>query len=347
MDYYQVFFGAVLVLTLQSIPVGIVNLRQPRTANRLLGCFVLLFIFSSVRNTLIHPLADQEFFRFIGGTYFGSYYDPLLYLYLLALLKEQSLKTIGKHMVVPTVVLVMSLIAYRAPQLLGNSWFTGFFNFLILGTTLFYAFLGLRLLLRSGYWSNILARVRSRVKGFYIFVLIYFLYATFRQVIIVSGDTWVDLLYYIDSIYYLIIFAIIPVYGYTEVTNLKKLFVPSKMSIASNVDVKHTISELNKLMDQELFRDPSLKLDTLAAMLDLKKQDLSLILQNSFNTTFQDYINERRIECFKREARRPENRKLDISGLAMNCGFSSRASFYRIYKRSESGSPQDLVKQAP
>ena len=44
------------------------------------------------------------------------------------------------------------------------------------------------------------------------------------------------------------------------------------------------------------------------------------------------------------EARNPENSKLDINGIAQKCGFSSRASFYRIYKKYEQDSPTDHLK---
>ncbi|HDR04981.1 MAG TPA: AraC family transcriptional regulator [Candidatus Marinimicrobia bacterium] len=68
-------------------------------------------------------------------------------------------------------------------------------------------------------------------------------------------------------------------------------------------------------------------------------EKVSELLNQKMNQNFFDFINKLRIEEFKKRRQYPEFDHLSILGLALECGFNSKAAFYRAYKKFEGGSP--------
>jgi AraC-like DNA-binding protein len=82
----------------------------------------------------------------------------------------------------------------------------------------------------------------------------------------------------------------------------------------------------------------------LAQQLGWPVNDLSFLINEAFRTNFNDWINNYRIEVFKELLRHPENRKYSILGLSQEVGFSSKASFYRAFKKVTGVTPSDYLK---
>jgi AraC-like DNA-binding protein len=59
---------------------------------------------------------------------------------------------------------------------------------------------------------------------------------------------------------------------------------------------------------------------------------------------FYDYINCLRIEEFKRLAAAPENRKYTLMALAEECGFNSKSSFNRYFKKVTGKAPSEFMQ---
>ena len=87
-----------------------------------------------------------------------------------------------------------------------------------------------------------------------------------------------------------------------------------------------------------------LKLAGLASLVNTTSPALSYMFNQYLNTNYYDYINNYRIEEFKRLVSEPESEKYTLSAIAAKCGFSSRASFFRYFKRASSISPSEYVK---
>ncbi len=335
MDYYNLFFGAVLIVTLQLLPVTIINLSQSNVSNKLFGTFLLLFILSSIRNTLINPFEGAILHDFLKNIHFGAYYDALLYLYLLAAQKELKPKEVHLHLIIPHLLFVSTLINLAIP--LGTGYLR-VLDYAFFTITLSYALAGIYRL-TGKYWSGTLHKVRVRVTAFYSMLILYFLYTAFRLIF----QSQSALVYYIDTIYYLTIFTLLPVYGYTKISRLKDYVLPVLQQVGTSVDIEQLSSEINRYTEQH-YRSKNFTLDFLAKKIGIDKQKLSVAFRNEFGMDFKKHLHLKRIECFKKEARDPENHNLDINGIAQKCGFSSRASFYRIYKMYEDDAPTDHLK---
>jgi AraC-like DNA-binding protein len=101
---------------------------------------------------------------------------------------------------------------------------------------------------------------------------------------------------------------------------------------------------LGDLMRQEkIFRESELSLSDLAARLNSPPNYLSQVINEREGKSFYDYINTLRVEEFKRLAAGPDGRKYTLLGLAQECGFNSKSSFNRYFKKVTGTSPSQFV----
>ena len=105
-------------------------------------------------------------------------------------------------------------------------------------------------------------------------------------------------------------------------------------------DFSQIIRNLTRLMEHEQpYLDPELSLAKLSSLLKTKPEILSEVLNSSLNRNFFDYINKHRIEEFKIKCLSREYSHLSIMGIAFECGFNSKAAFYRAFSKFEGMSP--------
>ena len=103
---------------------------------------------------------------------------------------------------------------------------------------------------------------------------------------------------------------------------------------------------LKKLMDeQKPFTNPDLTLNELARMLDVHPNILSQVINSKENKSFYDLVNEKRVEEFTRQISQPGSQQFTLLGLAFDCGFNSKASFNRNFKKYKGVTPSDYLKQ--
>lgn len=103
--------------------------------------------------------------------------------------------------------------------------------------------------------------------------------------------------------------------------------------------------KLNKIMVQEkVYTNIELSLSDLASKLEIHPNYLSEIINKKENKTFYDYINQYRVEEFKRLVAIPDNQQFTLMALAYDCGFNSKSSFNRHFKRVTNQTPSQYVK---
>lgn len=97
---------------------------------------------------------------------------------------------------------------------------------------------------------------------------------------------------------------------------------------------------------ERVFKDPEISLTQLAKRLNVHPNLLSQVINSIENKNFYDFINELRVEEFKRIVILPVNRKYTLLTLALECGFNSKASFNRNFKKVTNMSPTEYSKTA-
>ncbi|MBK0383147.1 AraC family transcriptional regulator [Pedobacter sp. SD-b] len=105
-------------------------------------------------------------------------------------------------------------------------------------------------------------------------------------------------------------------------------------------------NDLNQIMlTKKLYKNVELKLDDLAEALNVLPNHLSQVINSIENKNFYDYINQLRIDDFIKLISLPENQKFTLLSLAFECGFNSKTSFNRNFKKVIGVSPSEYVKQ--
>lgn len=108
-----------------------------------------------------------------------------------------------------------------------------------------------------------------------------------------------------------------------------------------------TAQTLQHCMEKDrLFLNPELDLAVLAAATGLPAKLISATLNQYLNSGFSQFINEYRVEEFKKRVLQPEATELTLAGLAASCGFSSQATFQRIFKQITGVTPAAYKKSA-
>lgn len=95
---------------------------------------------------------------------------------------------------------------------------------------------------------------------------------------------------------------------------------------------------------QHLYKNPKLTLSDVAKELDTNTKVISSVVNSGFEMNFNDFINHYRIEAVKQKLEAGEHLKSTLLGLALDCGFNSKATFNRAFKKSTSLSPKDYIK---
>ena len=103
-------------------------------------------------------------------------------------------------------------------------------------------------------------------------------------------------------------------------------------------------SKLKSLMETEkTYTESELSLSELANRLNTLPNYLSQVINDKEGKNFYDYINMLRIDEFKRLVSRPENKKYTLLSLSYDCGFNSKSSFNKNFKKVTGQSPSEYL----
>jgi AraC-like DNA-binding protein len=129
-------------------------------------------------------------------------------------------------------------------------------------------------------------------------------------------------------------------------TEKKSITIPTDStnvySRLTEAEIKRNADALSDLMQKEkLFLHETLSLRTLASKIQKDPNLVSYILNNFFHKSFYDYVNDFRIEEVKNKIDDPAYSHFKIVEIAYECGFNSKATFNRVFKKSTGKSPSE------
>jgi AraC-like DNA-binding protein len=112
----------------------------------------------------------------------------------------------------------------------------------------------------------------------------------------------------------------------------------------SDEQVDSFVSKLEKLMyNEELYKNPNLKLNDLASKMNISSHQLSQLLNDNLGKSFSTYINEYRIN---EACKLIENDSyLKIEEIGYEVGFNSKSTFFSTFKKIKNTTPL-LYKQS-
>lgn len=104
--------------------------------------------------------------------------------------------------------------------------------------------------------------------------------------------------------------------------------------------------KLLSFMQGELpYLNPSLNLRSLANQIEIHPNQLSWLLNEIIGKNFNEFINNYRIEHFKKMAVDPSNAHISLVGLAFESGFNSKTVFNTCFKKLEGMTPSAFLRQ--
>ena len=98
-------------------------------------------------------------------------------------------------------------------------------------------------------------------------------------------------------------------------------------------------------VEEKIYLEPELSLQDLAQRLHTNSSVLSAAINQIFAKNFNDFVNEYRVEEFKKQIQLPENKHITLLGIAFDCGFNSKPTFNRAVKKFTGLSPKELWVQ--
>jgi AraC-like DNA-binding protein len=189
-------------------------------------------------------------------------------------------------------------------------------------------------------------------------------------------------MWYADTWWYFLAFAILFYYiaisGYANSVETKLAFKPNLMNYrpvlllnyqpevtdvedAEVVEIQPTINEqaapdelmnewkpklLHLLQHEKLYEDPELSLTQLARQLQSNPSFISMVINRGFRMNFNDFVNQFRIEAVKEMLQKGEHKQQTLLGIAFDCGFNSKATFNRAFKKATGQNPKDYITAA-
>jgi AraC-like DNA-binding protein len=143
---------------------------------------------------------------------------------------------------------------------------------------------------------------------------------------------------------YLIGFAAYYHFGIISSKNSRKN--PQVEGKLSDEEINETLTKLSKAMSVEkLYLDPELTLYKLSTHINLSPRTISSVLNHHLNISFNEYVNDFRVEEVKRNLLLPESRKLTIIAIAFESGFNSIPTFQRVFKNITGLTPKQFLNQ--
>lgn len=113
----------------------------------------------------------------------------------------------------------------------------------------------------------------------------------------------------------------------------------------SEEEVSEIIDDLKIKMEvEEAFLNQEVSLRNLAKAIGTHPNKLSKIINQHFGKNFNDYINQYRLQKFKKLALSSENKHLTILGLAYDSGFNSKTVFNTFFKKELGVTPKQWLK---
>lgn len=118
-----------------------------------------------------------------------------------------------------------------------------------------------------------------------------------------------------------------------------------KTSNLSVDECKRLTERLKKVMREEkTYTNPDLKIADLASIIGISSYSMSYLFNQYLKRNYYDYINDYRIAEFKCLVNKGEHTKYTLNALMELCGFSSRTSFFRCFKKVNGITPSEYIK---
>lgn len=351
--------------------ISLILLKRPKnvTASSLIIAMLLIMVLTNFgylvsRTALIHTI---PFFFLVP---FGMIllFGPLLYLYAKSILDSTFVwkPVYWLHFIPYAIQLLFNLPLYTAEKKFWDSFNADF--------------LSGRLPMRS--FEKVAYAVQDIHLLIYLIIIFLWINRSRKKlgnaqfiISISSRITWIKQLSICLAIFLVTVFGLylsvvangfyLPVtnYIYTLVVSAVIYFIAYKMILKPDLIIldfskkyrSHKVFDNNEgndlvkkvkvqLEDHKIYTNPELKLADVAELVGLPQHQLSKLINEKFGKSFNDLINEYRVQEFINRINEPEFRNLSVFGIALDVGFNTKSSFNSTFKKITGKTPSEFRK---
>jgi AraC-like DNA-binding protein len=128
----------------------------------------------------------------------------------------------------------------------------------------------------------------------------------------------------------------------TERIKLRAEIVKSKINIVSKIKSDKDFLKIEKfILEAKKYLDPLLDAETVSKSTDICYRNITNIISNNTKMGFNDYVNSFRIEEAKIILVNPNYLNYTIEAISLECGFYSKAKFYRAFAKHTQTNPTE------
>lgn len=370
MDYFTVLgfsvFGIGSFLSLFFI------LRKGLNDGGYLFLYFLLFLLSyeMFYKTLIHSKLIYSFpALYISGRFFNLLVYPVFLFFVLSITRP-NFRLRVKHWMLLSTIIAFILINYFPSlslsidqklenlELFYKDTRPGSFNYwknwktLLKGTIIPLVFVSLIALEFFRFTKN----NQSRPKKILLYILLivtssFFLFNLFSNLIykrleIVSG--WSMIEWPVDIFFLSVVIALLSLIAL--LVNSGVTFLPPSKYTSSSLNknsYNEMTSEISRVIrEKQLYKQFDFNLQLLSDELNSNSSYISQTINHGLGIRFNDYINQFRVEEAKRQLRSSENKHLTIEAISELCGFKSKSTFFRAFKKETGLTPKQFVQDS-
>jgi AraC-like DNA-binding protein len=117
----------------------------------------------------------------------------------------------------------------------------------------------------------------------------------------------------------------------------KEKYSKSGLSKEKSAELYSSLIEL--MTTKELYKNNELQINDLAVDLDIHPNYLSQVINEKEGKNFYDFVNSYRLKEFKRLIALPKYKQFTLLSIALECGFNSKSSFNRYFKKETGQTP--------
>lgn len=379
MSIYQtpLQFGYFLAL-LFAVLLGWRGWREERLSDKLLGLVMFLLAMEIQDYTFGFSGINILWEKFDGfPRYFHLAFAPTIYFYLKAQINRDFRFKAAHlwHYLFYAIYFLINIVVFMQGKKAVNSfrsselsyWLGWLESIAIWGSYIYYFYQSLRLYKEYRVWAETQFSDTDTISFVWLRNFIYLIIAgeVFKFGWSIADRALGDLPFEQDWWWHLltvVIICYVGIMGYSQPQPHKLIFVQPlslppvsityndtqtpTMSLVptpnnDNSDWRPKIEQVFK--EQQLYLDPELSLSDLATKLKTNTSVLSAAINQNFGKNFNDFVNEYRVEAVKRQLKDPAKAHLSLLGVALECGFNSKSTFNRAFKKFTGKSPKEFV----
>jgi len=195
-------------------------------------------------------------------------------------------------------------------------------------------------------FSNIESNEKT---GWLLFIVIFYNLFCFASVVIGVYSVLIDLAFPLSPVYnysaLLLFVYIVGFYGlkqeaiYGRIANggkIQERYAKSQLTPEQKEKIRQIL--INFIEKNRAYLNPDLNMNMLSESLKIPKHHLTEVLNMVIGKNFFRFVNEYRVEEVKRRLVQP-GQNYSIEAIGYDCGFSSKSSFYTVFKQITGKTP--------